>query len=289
MSEVWSWYELCPAEDRQFIAPQVIDLLLEGKAVREAFFAEDKKSLQDRIYIPRPLTYREKVRLGFDVHGTIDDLDSTNTTKNDPRKGPGYLPPSSWHFLQFIANAGFQPVLIVRSARSGRGDGLRRARRTVQEILANKLTHEPGYGRGIARTGRADENNFGLPLIEVREPRAEKAAACLSQNILFHFDNSPEVCEECERAGIVPFFLHRKFTDKGGRDRLSSFVPNYRHLVRKYQVGPFWSVEESIKHFLSWHHDSLLLAFLKVVQREKTEWFVENTHRNLRRPSAPAP
>ena len=98
-SEIWTWYELVPAEDRQFLAPEVIDILLEGKVVREAFFAEgEKKSLQDRIYIPRPWRYRCKVLIGFDVHGTIDDLDNTFTVKNDPRKGPGYLPPSAWHF-----------------------------------------------------------------------------------------------------------------------------------------------------------------------------------------------
>ena len=49
------------------------------------------------------------------------------------------------------------------------------------------------------------------------------------------------------------------------------------------QIGPFRSFEEAIKHFLAWHYDGLLLAFLEIVQREKTEWFVENTYRNQRR------
>ena len=156
----------------------------------------------------------------------------------------------------------------------------------MQDILAGKLTHKPGYGRGIPCTDPADENNFGLPLIEVQEPRTEKAAACLSQSVLFHFDNDAVVCQECERAGIVPFFLHRKFTDARGKDRLSSFVPNYRHLVKKFQIGPFRSFEDAIKHFLAWHYDNLLLAFLGLVQREQTEYFVEHTRHNLRRKDA---
>lgn len=99
---IWSWYELPPVEDRELQAVEVVDALVAAKLVREAVFAEDKnKTLRDRIYIPRPLRYQSKVRIGFDVHGTIEDLDSTTTVKNDPTKGPGYIPPSAWHFQQF--------------------------------------------------------------------------------------------------------------------------------------------------------------------------------------------
>ena len=118
-SDIWCWYELCPAEDRQFIAPEVVEILLQGKKVREAYFAEpEKKTVQDKIYIPRPLSYKCKVRVGFEVHGTIDDLDSTQAVKDNPLKGPGYLPPSAWHYLQYVANAGFQIVLIVRAPKN---------------------------------------------------------------------------------------------------------------------------------------------------------------------------
>ena len=160
----------------------------------------EEKSSRSKHY--QVLDYRALTPISVDVHHTLDLLYIKQKKKNIKKgQGDGFLPKESIGIAQLLQNAGFLIFLNV-SEHEGQKD----QREKVREKLAEGLYYGKSNRFTTGKCLRPVTQFLGLACIQCTR-QTWKPAVCLAYGAPVHIDDKYEICEKCERAGIVPIHI----------------------------------------------------------------------------------
>ena len=188
--------------------------------------------------------YRFWNLVSLDVHHTVDLVHTkVQIQENKARhQGPGYIPNETFPLVQTLINAGWQPFLNVSEH-----EGQKEQRESGRRRLANHLFLGKSYRFTSGVCPRPVPTFPGLAQVQCTV-QTWKPAVCLAYGAPVHIDDKPQICERCDRAGIVPIYIKCEKSNSGNHenwwDRDVKFACGLRGYERHLTASSF---EEAVQ------------------------------------------